>query len=95
MGGRCFGASEQSDSMLRCPACGDTNPEDLSLGITLGGYFASDLLAGRAALPAIKEYVLDTLGQEQSSLECQACGYRGPRERSSTPESDSDPTREP
>jgi len=67
--------------MLRCPACGDANPENLSLDVSFGGYFLNDLLADQVSLPTIKEYLLEALHQEQSSLDCHACGYRGPWER--------------
>jgi len=77
--------------MLRCPACGDANPENLSLDVSLGGYFLYDLLADQVSLPTIKEYLLDTLYQERSLLDCTVCGYRGPWERGRTAEVDDDP----
>ena len=64
--------------MLKCPSCKDANPENLSVDISLGGYFLNDLLADRAPLEAIKEYVMDALYVEHSHLDCNACGYSGP-----------------
>jgi hypothetical protein len=40
----------------------------------------NDLLTDRVALPATREHLLDTLYREQSWLDCNACGYRGPWE---------------
>ena len=81
--------------MLQCPTCGDTNPENLSLYVTLGGCFLNDLLADQVSLLTIKEYLLDTLYQERSLLDCNACGYRGPSERDRVERSDDHSKPEP
>jgi hypothetical protein len=64
--------------MLKCPSCENANPENLSVDVSLSGYFLNDLLADRVAPEAMKEYLLDGLYAEHSLLDCNACGYSGP-----------------
>ena len=64
--------------MLKCPSCKGADPENLSVDISLGGYFLDDLLADRVPFEAMREYGLDALYTEHSHLDCNACGYSGP-----------------
>ena len=64
--------------MLKCPSCHDASPQNLSVDISLGGYFLNDLLADRVPPDAMREYLLDALYVEHSHLDCNACGYSGP-----------------
>ena len=64
--------------MLKCPSCKDANPENLSIDISLGGYFLNDLLADQVSPEAMRGYLLDSLYAGHSHLDCNACGYSGP-----------------
>jgi len=63
--------------MLRCPSCGTGDPEDLSVDVTLGGYFANDFLADTVELTEVHRYLSEAMSPTQSQLECSACGYEG------------------
>ena len=63
--------------MLRCPSCRTDDPQCLSVDVTLGGYFANDLIHDCVDLPEIRRYLRDSLQPTESQLECSACGYRG------------------
>ena len=63
--------------MLICPSCGTGAPEDLSVDVTLGGYFANDFLADKVELTEVHRYLSEAMSPSQSVLECSACGYEG------------------
>ena len=74
--------------MLRCPACGNSDPEKLYLGISLDGPFVNDLLRDRPSAQAVKEYVREALYGEHLQIDCHACWYFGPWHPSEDRESD-------
>ncbi len=63
--------------MLTCPECGNNDPQEIYVSLSLEGRFVNDLMANKPTPEDVKAYVLETVWGEHSEVECHACMYHG------------------